>query len=389
MNSDDIIKKGICSIPWLHTEINLQNNKILPCCKYAGASLGSPQDFVKVWTGKEYSQLRQDLANNVPRRECRACDVAEDSFSYKKFKNTAYQNFNQDLTANALPRVIHITLKNTCNFACRMCHPASSSRLHDISKKSRFLNDFYQAKIDNNFDIKLLTGIFGNLQRLTITGGEPLIDEDCIDLLAMVEQESNRFKSLTLSSNLSAIHPKIFDALSKTKAMVSINVSIDGPNYIHEYIRYGCNWNSIAANLKKLKGICYGIGVNTTISAMNVGYLHELIQALMLLEEDVGIKFTHLMPTPVLEPHLHAANLPSDVKKFYKEKLIALNKNYDNLSGANTLIQTGISLLDDEVESKISVTDFLQEFDRVANTDYRKIYPELAIPGPLKDFEQK
>jgi MoaA/NifB/PqqE/SkfB family radical SAM enzyme len=376
VNSNDIIKNGICSIPWLHTEINLQNNKILPCCKYAGPGMGSPRDFIKVWKGKEYSKLRQDLADNIIRSECQACNVAKDSFSYKKFKNTAYQYFNQDLSKNELPRVIHITLKNTCNFACRMCHPASSSRLHEFSKKSNFLNDFYMANIDNNFDIKLLSGIFGNLQRLTITGGEPLIDEDCIELLTMIDQESPKFNSLTMSSNLSVIHPKIFDALSKTKANVSINVSLDGPDYIHEYIRYGCNWNTIAVNLKKLKGICQGLGVNTTISAMNVGYLHELIESVIDLEKETGIKFTHLMPTPVLEPHLHAGNLPPDVKKLYKEKLIALNKNYE-LPGANTLIQTGISLLDSQVESSITVTKFLQEFDSIANTDYRKVYPEL------------
>jgi MoaA/NifB/PqqE/SkfB family radical SAM enzyme len=344
--------------------------------------MGNPKDFIEVWKGKEYSQLRQDLANNIIRSECQACDVTEDSFSYKKFKNTAYQNFDQDLSTNALPRVIHITLKNTCNFACRMCHPASSSRLYELSKKNNFFNDLYKTKIDNKFDIKLLSGIFGNLQRLTITGGEPLIDEDCIELFAMVEQESTRFNALTLSSNLSVIHPKILDALGKTKASVNINVSIDGPDYIHEYIRYGCDWNTIAMNLKKLKGICRGMGVNTTISAMNVGYLHELIEAVIALETDTGIKFTHLMPTPVLEPQLHAGNLPPNVKKFYKEKLIALNKNYE-LPGANTLIQTGISLLDARVKSNITVTGFLREFDSIANTDYCTIYPELI------DTEQK
>ena len=115
---------------------------------------------------------------------------------------------------------------------------------------------------------------------------------------------------------------------------------------------------------------------------MNVGYLHELIEALLALENDTDIKFTHLMPTPVLEPHLHAANLPPAVKKFYKEKLIALNKNYP-LQGANTLIQTGISLLEDSVNSNITVVGFLEEFDRAASTDYRNVYPELANTDKL------
>lgn len=375
MNSNELIKNNVCSIPWLHTEVSLQNNTVLPCCKYKGPSLGKPKDFIKIWSGDEYSKLRTDLLDNIVRDECSACDVPADSFSYKKFKNNTYKHFKQDITTSHLPRVVHLTLKNTCNFACRMCHPSSSSKLHELSKKSVFLHKFYQANIDNKFDIKSIAGMFGNLQILTITGGEPLIDEDCIEVLSLAEQESANFKSLTLSSNLSVIHPKIFNALQNTKASVNINVSIDGPIKVHEYIRYGCDWKTIAKNLQKLKSICYGIGVNTTISAMNVGYLHELIEDLQELERETGIKFTHIMPTPVLEPHLHAGNLPEHIKKLYKEKLVALQQDY-KLPGANTLIQTGISLLETNVSSNITVVQFMNEFDAVAKTDYRNIYLE-------------
>jgi sulfatase maturation enzyme AslB (radical SAM superfamily) len=191
----------------------------------------------------------------------------------------------------------------------------------------------------------------------------------------MAKKESSQFKSLVLSSNLSVIHPKIFNALQNTQAKIYINASIDGPIKIHEYIRYGCDWKTIAKNLQKLKSICYGIGVNTTISAMNVGYLHELVSDLQELERETGIRFTHIMPTPVLEPHLHVGNLPKHIKKLYKEKLVALQQDYKT-PGANTLIQTGISLLESNVSSTITVVKFMEEFDAVANTDYRNVYPE-------------
>ena len=108
---------------------------------------------------------------------------------------------------------------------------------------------------------------------------------------------------------------------------------------------------------------------------MNVGYLHELIKDLQELERETGIKFTHIMPTPVLEPHLHAGNLPEHIKKSYKEKLLSLQQDYKT-PGANTLIQTGISLLESNVSSTITVVQFMEEFDAVANTDYRDVYPE-------------
>jgi sulfatase maturation enzyme AslB (radical SAM superfamily) len=375
MNSDDLIENDICSIPWLHTEVYLQNNSVIPCCKWKGPSLGSPKDFVKIWSGSDYSKLRTDLLNKTNRTECSACDVGPNDFSYKKFKNSAYKNLKQDLTSSGLPRVVHITLKNVCNLACRMCSPSSSSRLQDLSKKSIFLQNFYRTNVDNKFDINSIAGMFGNLHKLVITGGEPLIDEDCIMLLSMAEQESTKFQSLTMSSNLNFIHPKIFEALSNTRASININVSIDGPIKIHEYIRYGCDWKNIVENLKKIKNLCSSIGVNATISAMNVGYLHELIEDVYKLETETGINFTHIMPSPVLEPHLHAGGLPDNIKQLYKEKLLRLDQNY-KLRGANILIQTGLSLLESKVHSDISAMHFLQEFDKVANTDYREVYPE-------------
>jgi ATP-dependent DNA helicase RecG len=37
------------------------------------------------------------------------------------------------------------------------------------------------------------------------------------------------------------------------------------------------------------------------------------------------------------------------------------------------------ALLEDKVQSNITVTGFLHEFDLVANTDYRTVYPEFCL----------
>ena len=151
----DLVSNNGCSIPWLHVDVNLQNNIVRPCCKYTDV-VGTPDDFKQAWHSEQYQQLRNDQINNKPHKQCQACNVAESAFSYKKFKNIAYKNLMPvtQLEPAALPQVFNITLKNTCNLVCRMCFPGSSSKLKEVSRRSEFLTRMWPDRaINNRFDI--------------------------------------------------------------------------------------------------------------------------------------------------------------------------------------------------------------------------------------------
>ncbi len=378
MNTNDIIANGSCSLPWLHTEINLQANQVRPCCKYT-ASLGSPTEFVDVWNGTEYSALRSITKEGRMPAGCSACNVAPNVFSYKSYKNKIYKDKHvvPIEPVALLPKVIHITLKNTCNLSCRMCHPGSSSKLAETAKKSQYLTEFFKLNsVNNKFNIEQLRPALSNVEHITITGGEPLIDEDCYNLIQLVREVSPNLKSIVFSTNLTQFNSKLLAALDALPKHIGIvfNISIDGPQHIHNYIRYGFKWEKIIDNIKTLKPIARSFGINSTISAMNVGYLSELVEELHAIEQNAGIKFTHIMSTPVLESHLHANCVPESARTTYLEKL----KNHGNLTtaGSKELIVTGINMLSMPVGNTDSMIKFLTEFDAVAGTSYKSIYPE-------------
>ena len=379
-NTNELINDGNrCAIPWLHSQLNLQNNSVSPCCKYKNIS--SPvESFIKIWRGSEFEQLRQDILDNVPHEKCSACNVPDNVFSYRDLKNKTFikSKLSTEIDSRSLPKFFNISLKNTCNLSCRMCSPQSSSKLVELSKKSNYLNNFYRyAEVNNKFDINSLKGIFKETEILTITGGEPLIDSDCFDLINLIKEETTSLKHIIFSTNFTKPNKNIINALRDLDCKVQLNISIDGPPTINDYIRHGCNFNDIVENIQANKNFSYGI--NATISLLNVGYIPELLDNLNEIMNTTGIKFTHIMSSPVYG-QLHVNNLPMSVKQVYLDKLKNL-KNNSTIDGSQTLINTGLDLLGSQSNFSDwqNSKEFLEEFDAVTNTSYKLLYPEFCI----------
>ena len=66
-------KPGLCKDPWDHLFVDALGN-VLPCC-YAGEPIGNlnDSDFLSIWNGDEYVQLRKSLLTGKPHRRCRGC----------------------------------------------------------------------------------------------------------------------------------------------------------------------------------------------------------------------------------------------------------------------------------------------------------------------------
>jgi radical SAM protein with 4Fe4S-binding SPASM domain len=64
---------GPCKEPWTHLLVNT-NGDILPCC-YAGSPIGNlkNQDFMSIWNGAAYVELRRSLLEHRPSAGCMNC----------------------------------------------------------------------------------------------------------------------------------------------------------------------------------------------------------------------------------------------------------------------------------------------------------------------------
>lgn len=379
--TNSLIENGNrCIIPWIHTEISLQNNTVKPCCKYS-IPLGGLDNFESIWHGAEYNKLRSDIVNNIEHKLCDACNVPDTEFSYRSYKNSGYKKiFDIKLEPVELPRVFNISLKNTCNLACRMCFPGSSSKLAGLVKGKEFFQKIYGLPpIDNNFNTESLSGIFVNAEKITFSGGEPFLHNNCIEIIKMIGAESKNLKSIIFSTNMTNYNNKLVNELKKLNTQIEFNISLDGPRHIQEYIRVGSSLDVMVENIVRLKeSINPSFGINSTISLLNVGYVTEIIDTVHQISKHTGVNFTHIMTSPVLEEHLHAGNIPSEIKDIYIKKILSRRFFLKNISGQNTLITSALGLLSKEKTQWSYAKEFLREFDSLTSTNYLDVYPEFA-----------
>lgn len=70
---ENLNKINSCRDPWDHLYVDTLGN-ILTCC-YAGEYMGNlnKSDFLSIWNGEEYTDLRSSLIEGKPHKRCRNC----------------------------------------------------------------------------------------------------------------------------------------------------------------------------------------------------------------------------------------------------------------------------------------------------------------------------
>lgn len=386
---DKLVKeKNVCSLPWILAEVQLHKHHLGPCCKYE-ENLGSLKDneLPVVWFGEKFKNFRQRMADGNPLEGCKTCYIGDSVFSYKDKKNKDFARIlpNVDVDNPALPKVMHIGLTNICNLACRMCNPDRSSKLLQVINKTEKLKTFYPTfYADNNINPKNLKGSFSEILTVSFMGGEPMIDESCLEILKMIKEESKNLKEVTFITNLTKLNTDILDIVYGLGVRVTLAVSIDGPPYLQEYIRHLSKWDDVYRNMKYIREKYPRIrfGFNSTISILNVGYVADTVKFIHSLEEDLRTRFDYCLPSIVTDKeYLYPSNLPNHIKELYIQRI-------DNFKGRLTipqidqLLTSAKGLLQEHPKQPFDkFIDFISEFDNVAKTDYKTIYPEFGADG--------
>lgn len=388
---DKLVKeKKVCSLPWVLAEVQLHKHYLGPCCKYE-ENLGSLKDneLPVVWFGEKFTNFRERMAAGDPLEGCKTCYIAEDVFSYKEKKNKDFRRLLNDVDVDnpSLPKVMHIGLTNICNLACRMCNPNQSSKLLQVINKTDNLKSYYPTfYADNTIDPQNLKGSFSEVMTVTFMGGEPMIDGSCLEILKMIKEESKSLKEVTFITNFTKLNKDILDIVYSLGVRVTLAVSIDGPPHLQEYIRYLAKWDDIYRNMKYVREHYPKIrfGFNSTISILNVGYVPETVKFLHNLEEDLRTRFDYCLPSIVTDKeYLFPGNLPDRVKQLYIERIDNFRGRM-NIPHVNQLLISAKGLLQERPKRPFEdFIKFISEFDRVAGTDYKTIYPEFGADGGI------
>jgi hypothetical protein len=155
------------------------------------------------------------------------------------------------------------------------------------------------------------------LQRLYITGGEPLINERVFEVLNfLVGDGAASHIDLELSTNCTNVNAVILDKLKQFRK-ITLLLSLDAVGDAFEYIRYPARWTVVDANVRKLKNekslICC---VTPTVQVYTLLGLVELFRYCASL--DLEISISNILRFP---DRLAIGNLPPKARKFAAAKL--------------------------------------------------------------------
>ena len=260
----------VCLIPFV--SVSTHPAGFISRCMMSSQSMGSMTD-ANVWDNSNFVQLRTDMVEgrwNLP--GCNTCHSREeDGLASQRINwKTNERWWNGDLwdsidfkNATTNNKIYHLFLNtsNLCNFKCRMCNSLySNSWINDdeLLRQNGFSRHHYSDHTKNKNDLMtFVTNLLPKLNELrmiTVTGGEPFMNNDLLDVFDVLDQ-AGILKNIRLSitTNGSLLTEEHLLRLRKAKE-VNINISIDGTGKLFEYMRSAgqCTWEEITAKIDML-----------------------------------------------------------------------------------------------------------------------------------------
>jgi organic radical activating enzyme len=208
--------------------------------------------------------ISTSLDHGIKHPSCKVCWDLEDSGS--KSSRLLYNRELENITGTSSnhPQVVVIKPGNTCNMACRMCNPATSTSWYadayqlDGSPGSfkEYTKTFETIRSSfNNNSLEFwdtLKKWSENLVLIDIYGGEPFLIPSMFSVLEhAVDSGYAKNISIKINTNASIWNQKYVDTLKHFKH-VDFKVSYDAVDKKQfEYIRYRSKFEHVEENIKK------------------------------------------------------------------------------------------------------------------------------------------
>jgi organic radical activating enzyme len=337
--------------------------------------------------------IAASLDHGIKHESCQVCWNLESAGGQSQ-RQIYNKKFGKVESLPDQPRVLIIKPGNTCNFACRMCNPMTSSSWYadgyKLERSGLTSNSWYNHEhqtqaalityneytrtfenIRNSFNRDhiefwdTLKSWIQNLVYIDIYGGEPFLIPALFDLLEHgVKIGASHDVELNLHTNASVYNQHYLDILSHYKK-VGFHVSLDSDDARElEYIRHHADFAQVSENTSKFKQFVtqhsnFEINVVCTITPLNVfavDRIHSNLEKNYNLPVGINI---------VTTPEYDIRHLPQPIKTYL------INNIQDPLI-KNFLEQT-IPGCDVEWPKFCQATDLL---DSLRKQSFSKTFPE-------------
>ena len=283
-------------------------------------------------------KIRETMLKGKWPKECSRCKREEDrgAMSLRSMTSTQRKfNFYDKVIPSIdgaenikIPLRVEFRIGNACNMKCRMCFPLVSSLIanefvdnlevireaewsrelgeynlgagslefkntpywKEFNKKS--LNWIEDSSIDNYMDelednLEMIKSMSekGLYLEWGIIGGEPTVTPAFFNMLDKLSKyEFRKYLILKITTNGLVLNDKLMSQLSNV-GRVPVNISIDGPEKVHEYIRGipAGSFNKIHENYKKYRDMQITIEpelkttIISTVSILSIFSIPELL----------------------------------------------------------------------------------------------------------------
>ena len=195
------------------------------------------------------------------------------------------------------PYAIQFNPSYKCNLKCSYCDCGIKKHENqELSTEEIF------AMIDQYADL--------GTSRISFTGGEPLMRKD---LPEMVNYARGKGLFVSVATNGTYVPKK----LERLKGVNSFNLTLDGPEEIHDSQRGKGNFQSVLVAVRAIKEAGIPVYLNTVLTKNNAEKLEEVIE----IAQKLGVK---LLIQPVFFSEFSHANAEENVEEASSEKEIII-----------------------------------------------------------------
>ena len=395
-----------CMIPWIHMHA-FPDGRAYPCCmgEY-DMPIGNlkEQTMREVWNSKGMREMRTNMLNGKPSKECGRC-YEQEKAGFVSMRHSSSQNFGQHIALvdatqtdgtveDFKIRYYDIRFSNVCNFRCRSCGSIFSSNWYNEEVKlygpQNHPRIMYAGRTEEDMWEQMQEHI-PHLEQIYFAGGEPLIMEEHYRLLNELVARKMFHVRLIYNSNFSKLAYKDQDVLELWKKFdsVSIGASLDASGSRAEYLRKGTVWKDIVENRQRMLEVCPKVDfyVSATVSMYNVLHVCDFHQEWadlgLIKPQDFNVNILQ-SPYP-----MRIDTLPAELKATASQRVeqhIEWLEPQDRLTRATSGYRGMLSFMHTEDRSHL-LPDFFhrqKQLDDFREEDFYQTFPELEA---LKNYD--
>jgi organic radical activating enzyme len=315
--------KHYCSTKFTDLLVHIQGRLIYNCCKAYPERVDL--NWLRENPGKLFhtDTMVEDRKLMLEDKSCASCHhgcykYEEQGLSSERLQQENGSKFISDTSAPL--KHLQIALSTDCNLTCMYCSPEwSTSWQKDIEKNGAHeLTDFKMendsftnlwAKMKQktrtseskffNLLLKEIT-LADGLESVTITGGEPLLNNQLDALLEM--SDDKRLTRMTIITGLGVSANRLASMLKKIKNKpINFSVSAESTGSVFELLRYGISWNDFQERVRMIEDNGNEIEFGATISNISLLGFTNFYET---YSKHHKIRISPLSDKPFLMPHV-------------------------------------------------------------------------------------